>query len=294
MAASRWDGRTVAVCGATGRVGGAVARSLLENGWSVRALTRKPKGPQALALAEMGAEVVEAEMNEPASLRASFQGVYGVFGVQNGLKSGFEKEVEQGCNVASAANDSGVDHLVYLSAGTGESSTGIGSWDSKRTVEAYMKELGLPVTVLRPMAFMELMTDRSFSPAVGTWNIWPRLMGEDRPVPWIAVSDIGAIAERVFAGAGTFIDKELYLAADVQTLAECRSIYREVTGRPPRSFAMPLWLFDRFTRKDLSTMWSWLRDHDVPTDTTPTRNLLPAALTVREWLAAESGPYTAV
>lgn len=284
--------RTVAVCGATGRVGGAVARNLLEQGWHVRALTRKPKSEKARDLAGMGAEVLKADMNEPASLREPFAGAYGVFSVQNGLKSGFDKEVRQGRNVAGAAHESGVRHLVYLSTVTGTGRTGIGSWDSKVAVETYMKELGLPVTVLRPTAFMELMTDKSFSPAFGTWNIWPRLMGDDQPIPWIAVPDIGAIAERVFAGSEQFIGKELNLAADVQTLGDCRSIYEEVAGHPPRSSSMPLWLFDRFTRKDLTTMWTWLGKNEVPADTAPTRELRPSALTVREWLATKAEELT--
>jgi uncharacterized protein YbjT (DUF2867 family) len=280
--------RTVAVCGATGRVGGAVARSLLERGWQVRALTRKPKSEKARALAGIGAEVVQADMNDPASLQEPFAGAYGVFSIQNGLKSGFGKEVQQGRNVADAAHSSGVHHLVYLSTVIATEPTGVGSFDSKLAIETYMKELELPVTVLRPSAFMELMTDKSFYPAFGTWNIWPRLMGDDKPVPWIAVPDIGTVVERVFARPENFIGNELFLAADVRTLGECRSIYEEVAGRPPASSSMPLWLFDRFTRKDLTRMWTWLGKNEVPTGTAQTRQLLPEALTVREWLATKS------
>ncbi|HEU4867525.1 MAG TPA: NmrA/HSCARG family protein [Actinomycetota bacterium] len=280
--------QSVAVCGSTGRVGGAVARSLIEHGWRVRALTRKPKGEPARALAGLGADVIKADMNDPASLRKPFAGAYGVFSVQNGLKAGFDKEIRQGRNVADAAKAAEVPHLVYLSTITGGGRTGVGSFDGKMAIEEYIQELALPVTVLRPTAYMELMTDKKFSPAVGTWNIWPRLMGDERAIPWIAVSDIGAIAERVFAGSEQFIGRELNLAADVRTLAECRSIYEEVAGHPPRSSSMPLWLFDRFTRGDLSRMWTWLGKNEVPTDTTLTRELLPSALTVREWLETKS------
>ena len=231
-------------------------------------------------------------MNDPASLREPFAGAYGAFSVQNGVKSGFDKEVLQGRNVADAAHAAGVHHLVYLSTVIGTGRTGVGSFDSKLAIETYMKELGVPVTVLRPSAFMELMTDKSFSPAVGTWNIWPRMMGDDKPVPWIAVPDVGAVGERVFAAPETFIGEELILAADVRTLGECRSIYEEVTGHPPRSSSLPIWLFDRFTRKDLTKMWTWLGEHEVPTETAPTRKLLPAALTVREWLETKFGEHS--
>jgi uncharacterized protein YbjT (DUF2867 family) len=273
----------IVVCGATGRQGGAATRSLLRAGWKVRALTRRPDRQEARRLAEIGAEVVRADMNDPASIRAAFVDAHGVYSVQNGLKSGFDREVEQGCRVADAAKDAGVRHVVYGSAGTG-GATGVPSWDSKLAVEEHMRQLDIPVTVLRPMAFMELMTDPSFYPAVGTWNIWPKLMGDDRPVPWLSVEDLGEIAAKAFSDPHRFVGKDLALAGDLQTLAGCRSMYREVMGRQPRSFPMPMWLFDRFTRGDLTTMWRWCRTGPVPLDTSSTHEILPSAMTVKEWM----------
>jgi uncharacterized protein YbjT (DUF2867 family) len=273
----------ISVCGATGRQGGAAARSLLGAGWKVRALTRRPNRRRARALAELGAEVVRADMNDPASLRAAFEGSHGVYSVQNGLKSGFDREVAQGRNVADAAKDVGVRHVVYGSAGTGEP-TGVPSWESKLAVEEHMRQLDLPFTILRAMAFTELMTDPSFFPAVGTWNIWPKLMGDDRPVPWLSVEDLGEIAEKTFAHMDQFVGKDLPLASDLQTLARCRAMYGEVMGREPRSLPMPMWMFDLFTKRDLTTMWRWCRTGPVPLDTSPTHAILPSALTVRQWL----------
>jgi uncharacterized protein YbjT (DUF2867 family) len=277
---------TVAVCGATGRQGGAVARRLLESGWTVRALTRKPQGRPAQALAALGAEAVDADMNDTASMRKAFEGVDGVYSVQNGMVSGFDAEVAQGRNVAEAAKDAGVKHLVYGSAGIGRAGTGVPSWEARVRVEQHLHTLGLPFRILRPMAFMELMTDPSFYPAVGTWSVWPRLMGEDRPVIWIAVEDVGSIAALVFANRDHWLGRELALAADVRSLAECRSLYRDVIGRAPRTFPMPLWLFDRFTRKDLTIMWRWLKVHPVDYDLTETKAILPTVMTVPEWLRA--------
>jgi uncharacterized protein YbjT (DUF2867 family) len=273
----------IAVCGATGRQGGAATRSLLRGGWKVRALTRKPDRRKARALTELGADVVRADMNDPASLRAAFEGARGVYSVQNGLKSGFDREVAQGWNVADAAKNTGVRHVVYGSAGTGEP-TGVPSWDAKLAVEEHMRKLDVPFTILRGMAFMELMTDPSFFPAVGTWNIWPRLMGDDRSVPWLSVEDLGEIAAKAFADPDRFVGKDLPLAGDLQTLAECRAMYGEIMGREPRSFPMPMWLFDLFTKRDLTTMWRWCRAGPVPLDTSPTHAILPSALTVRQWM----------
>jgi uncharacterized protein YbjT (DUF2867 family) len=275
---------TIAVCGATGRQGGAVVRSLLRDGWAVRALTRRPQRSPARALVALGAEVVRADMDDPGTLRDVLHGARGVFSVQNGIASGFEREVAQGRNVVDAAEAAGVAHLVYASAGPGTPGTGVPSWESKLPVEEQVRSSGVPFTILRPTAFMELMTDKKFYPAVGTWRIWPRLTGDDRPIPWLSVRDVGAIAAEALAEPERFAGKELNLAADVQTLAACRSIFREVMGREARTFPMPMWLFDRFTRRDTLTMWRWLRTGDVDADPDTTRAVLPKAMTVRTWL----------
>ena len=47
---------------------------------------------------------------------------------------------------------------------------------------------------------------------------------------------------------------------------------------------MPLWLFDRFTRKDLTIMWRWLRANTVEYDLADTKAILPTVMTVPEWL----------
>ena len=280
----------VAVTGATGRQGGAVVRHLRAGGWTVRALPRTPGARAARALGALGAEVVAADMTDPDSLVRAFRGAQGVYSVQNPWGIGREAEERQGRNVADAARAVGVRHLVYGSAGPGVAGTGVDSWESKATVATYIREQGIPLTVLRPTAFMELMTDRSFYPQLSTWRIMPRLMGEHRKVPGLCVDDLGAIAARAFADPGTFVGADLPLAADLRSLAECREIMRGVTGRAPRGLPMPVWMFERFVGKDLTTMWRWLRTSDVPVDPADTRRLLPHARTVEEWAARQRVP----
>ena len=282
----------IVVTGATGRQGGAVARHLLSDDWPVRAVTRTPGGPAARALAALGADVVQADMMNKSDLMRAFRDAYGVYSVQNFMPGGTDAEIVQGKNVADAAKATGVQHIVYGSAGTGATDTGIPSWNSKLAVEAYSKALGLPLTVLRPMAFMELMTDKGFFPPVSTWSLMPKLMGQDRPIGWISVDDLGGIAARAFAEPARFIGAELRLAADVQSIAQCRQIWSNLYGRPPRRFPMPVWMFRRFVGSDLITMWCWLRTGQVDFDPTPTRSLLPAALTVREWLVRRRSSAT--
>jgi uncharacterized protein YbjT (DUF2867 family) len=279
--------RTIVVTGATGLQGGAVARRLLEDGWRVRGLTRDPASQQARALRALGAEVVQGDMAEAASLRPVFEGAYGVYGVQNPFIGGPEQEIRQGKNVAEVAKDVGVEHLVYGSAGTGRKGTGVPSWETKLQIEAHMKALELPLTILRPTAFMELMNHKKFFPPVAAWQVMPNLMGASRRLPWLCTEDLGVIGARAFADPHSFVGRDLTLASDVRSLEECRSIYREVMGRNPRRLPMPVWLFERFgfVGKDLTTMWRWLRTGYVDLDTSPTRAIHPEALTVGGWLS---------
>jgi uncharacterized protein YbjT (DUF2867 family) len=288
-------GRSViVVVGATGLQGSAVTRHLLKAGWQVRALTRNAASKQAQALAASGADVRQGDLENVDSLRPVLAGAYGVYSVQNPYISGPEAEVRQGSHVADVANESGVQHFVYGSAGTGRAGSGIPSWETKLRVEAHMKALDLPLTILRPTAFMELMTDNKFFPMIAMWQVMPNVMGAARKVPWICTDDLGAIAAKVFDDPGRFIGQELTLAADVRSLEECRTIYREVMGRNPPRFPLPSALFSRFgfVGRDLITMWRWLGTEVIDLATAPTLAILPDALTVRAWLARQKAAST--
>jgi hypothetical protein len=133
------------------------------------------------------------------------------------------------------------------------------------------------------MAFMELMTDKDFYPQVSVWHVMPKLMGWDRPLPWLAADDVGVIAAGAFGDPERFIGQEIPLAGDIRTLAEARQMWTE-RGARPRGFPMPAWLFERVAGKDLSIMWRWLRTEEVPLDTAPTHAVHPGAQTMQQWL----------
>ncbi|MEU1972118.1 NmrA/HSCARG family protein [Microbacterium sp. NPDC019599] len=276
--------RTIAVLGATGRQGGQVVRHLLADGWSVRALTRTPDGAKATELKRLGAQVIRADLDDEASLDTAFADTHGLYSVLLPHSGSIDIEIRQGRNAASAAARAGVEHVVYGSAGLDAEKRGIEQWDAKIEIAQAFRERGLPLTVLRPMAFMELMTDPAYFPQSSTWYTMPKLLGEDYPVAWLSVQDLGAIAAKAFAHPERFAGRDLNLVADVRSIAECREIYREVRGRKPPRLPMPLFLFRRFVGDDLLTMWRWLHDHPLDADPAETRRILPEAMDVRTWL----------
>jgi uncharacterized protein YbjT (DUF2867 family) len=77
--------RIIAVTGATGNQGGSVAKLLLKypDEYRVRAITRDAYSSSAKALADAGADIVQADLTKPETLPATVEGCWGVFGVTN-------------------------------------------------------------------------------------------------------------------------------------------------------------------------------------------------------------------
>jgi uncharacterized protein YbjT (DUF2867 family) len=275
--------RVIVVMGATGRQGGGVSRALLKEGWHVRAFTRNPNSPKAQALAALGAELVKGDMEDRQSLEAAFKGAYGVFSVQNSMAGGLDAEIQQGKLVADVAKAANIQHFVYSSAAV-DRPTGVGLWDSKLQIEAHLKTLGIPSTILRPVAFMELMIDKDYYPQASTWHLMPKFMGSARRIGWISTDDLGVIAAKVFGSPEEFVGQELHPTSDVKSIDEMRNSYQKVMGKAPARFPMPVWLFKRFVGSDLIKMWDWLRTGAIEFETESSYRIHPKALNAEAWL----------
>ncbi|MEP7287788.1 MAG: NmrA family NAD(P)-binding protein [Chloroflexota bacterium] len=154
--------KTVLVLGATGRQGGATVRHLLAQGWGVRAFTRDTNQAAVQALQQAGAEVVQGDNEDRASLETAMQGVYGVFSIQAYRGN----EVQQGKNIADTAKAAGIQHFIYTSVQNAEDLARVGGEANKWEIEQYIWALGLPATILRPAFFMEtLITPRTDVPS---------------------------------------------------------------------------------------------------------------------------------
>ncbi|KAF9768657.1 hypothetical protein IL306_013967 [Fusarium sp. DS 682] len=76
--------KLIVILGATGNQGGSVAEVFLSDpGWKVRALTRNTSSAKAQALSSKGAEVVQADLDSPSSLKAAFEGAHAIFAVSD-------------------------------------------------------------------------------------------------------------------------------------------------------------------------------------------------------------------
>jgi uncharacterized protein YbjT (DUF2867 family) len=293
------EAKQVLIFGATGNVGGAAARELLARGWGVRAVTRDRQSKKALALSELGAEMVTADMEDRDSLAAAFEGVKRVFSVQSWVINGVDGEIRQGKAVADAAQAAGVAHLVYGSAGIGEAGTGVPHFECKVEVERYMRhELGLPTTAVRPGPFMELMTSKNFFPPMVAWGAMPRVVGWDTTVPWTAVADIGQAVANVFENPDKWIGRDINLLSDSKSLRGCRELFKETNGKKPFGVPIPLGIFNRMVGSEFEVMWRWMVDwidegaaQEIEATIASSLEVCPELHSVERWLASSANGH---
>ncbi len=149
--------------GATGQQGGGVVRALQAGeGFKVRALTRNPDKHRELA-----EEVVEADLDQPETLKAAFEGAHGVFLVTNfDARARWEEgtnELKQATAAVRAAKDAGVKHFIWSTLPDVEAISG-GKFNAphftgKARIDPIVKEAGFAnhTFVIAPFYYQNLM-----------------------------------------------------------------------------------------------------------------------------------------
>jgi uncharacterized protein YbjT (DUF2867 family) len=246
----------ILITGATGQQGGAIARELLAAGHRVRAMTRNPAGDAAKALAALGAEVVQGDLNDEASLRRALAGAWGAFAVQNTWEAGVEQEEVQGKVFAKLAREAGVQHLVYASVGSAHRATGIPHFDNKWRIEETIRGLGFPsFTILRPVFFMENLAGPWFKPAIDQGTLAVGIAPETK-LQMIAVADIGKYGRLAFERHAELNGTAVDIAGDELTMPEVAAILSAELGRPVTHFQVPLEEV-RKASEDFAIMLEW-------------------------------------
>jgi uncharacterized protein YbjT (DUF2867 family) len=277
------NNKIIAVTGATGQQGGAVARKLLADGWKVRALTRDAGKPAAQELKALGAEIVPGDMEDRAQLDAAFQGAYGVFSVQNFWlpNVGFEGEIRQGKNVADAAKAAGVQHLVYSSVGAAHRGMGQKHFESKWIVEQHIHSLDIPYTILRPAAFFENFNWERASILNGSFNALGLRPEKERQ--FIAVEDVAVFVALAFANPEQYLGKTIELAGDGMTEPQIADTFAKVIGRPVK-LTMPTGGSGRRSDEEMKAMFIFFNGQAYDADIPALRKLHPELLTLEEYL----------
>lgn len=182
----------ILVLGATGTVGSHVVRELLARQQAVRVLTRDPDKARPLG---PDVETIRGDLLDPATLRTLYSGVDGAF-LLNAVS---QTETSEGLMAVSAAMESELQRLVYMSVQHADRAPHLPHFGSKLGIEAAVKASGVAWTILRPSNFFQ--NDLWLRDALLQRRVYPQPLG-DVGVSRVDTRDIAELAAIALTQAG--------------------------------------------------------------------------------------------
>ena len=276
------DKKIIAVVGATGAQGGGLVRAILadRNGpFQPRALTRDVNSPKAKALAAAGAEVVAADVDDPATLRRAFEGAHGAFCVTffwNHFSP--DKELAEAASMAEAAKQTGLAHVIwstledtrrFVPLDDDRMPTLMGKYkvphyDAKGEADALFTRAGVPTTFLLTSFYWENFIYFGSGPKRGPDGKLALLMPlGDATLPSIAAEDIGKCALAIFKRGKEFIGRTVGIAGEHPSGEEMAAKLTRALGEKVTYQDVPPEVFRGFGfpgADDLGNMFQFKRD----------------------------------
>lgn len=306
--------KIIAVTGATGAQGGGLVRAILahpEGGFAARAITRKPNSERARALSAEGVEVVEADLDDEASLLAAFTGAHGVFCVTNFWEHfSPAREVAQAANMARAAKAAGASHVIWSTLEDVRNSVPLTDdrmptlmdrykvphFDAKGEADRFFTDAGVPTTFLKASFYWDNFITFGMGPKHGedgTLAITFPL--GDAKLAGIAAADIGACAYGLFEAGTDVIGKTVGIAGGHLTGYDMAAGLTKALGKEVRYQAVSPAAYRAFgfpAAEELGNMFQfnaefadeYLRSRDVGA----TRILNPGLHSYDSWLEANA------
>jgi uncharacterized protein YbjT (DUF2867 family) len=304
--------KIIAVAGATGAQGGGLVRSILadpDGEFAVRAITRDPDSPKALALAAAGAEVVAADIADKAAVTRAFDGAHGAYCVTffwNHFSP--DQERAEAHAMADAAKQAGVQHVVwstledsrrFVKLDDARMPTLMGKYkvphfDVKGEADDYFRGTGVPTTCLLTSFYWDNLIHFGMGPRTGPdGKLYFALPMGTRPLPGIAADDIGRCAHGLFKRGSEFAGRTVGIAGEHLTGAQMAAGLTRALGREVLHQDVP---FDVYRSlgfpgaEDLGNMFQFNHDFSVEfcraRSVEFTRSINPQLQSFADWLAA--------
>lgn len=303
--------KIIAVVGATGAQGGGLVRAILNDkggGFAARAITRDVRSEKAKKLAELGAEVVAGDVDDPRSLKNAFDGAYGAYCVTFFWEHfSPEKELTHARAMAEAAHAAGIGHVIWstledtrqwVPLEDNRMPTLMGKYkvphfDGKGEANAIFTGLGLPVTLLNTSFYWDNLIHFGMGPKKGPdGKLAITLPMADKKLPGIAAEDIGRCAYGIFKRGREFSGRTVGIAGEFLTGAQMAAALTRALGRPVHYDAIEPEVFRGLGfpgAEDLGNMFQFKRDFESvfcgARSIELSRSLNPSLQSFETWLA---------
>ena len=259
------SGKRVLVTGATGLIGGAAIRRLLDGGSSVRALARDPLRARGLLGGEV--EVAAGDMTDPASLRSAVRGCSAVFHFAAVLNEFQPLRFYRAANVegtralAEAAIAAGVERFLHASSvavyglrASGridENSPRVRCGDSYGDTKLEAEELIRQMAAVRGLPAVIVQPTQVYGPGDRAWTSRPielirarRMLMVDGGRGLVSPISIDDLADGVLAAARAGRVGESYILCGSSTISirELFEAYARMLGVEGGLPSVPAWL----------------------------------------------------
>lgn len=274
--------KIITVFGATGSQGGGLARAILadkNSEFKVRVVTRDVNSEKSKAFSKLGAEVVEANIDDIQSIKKAISGAYGAYFVTFFWEHfSVDKELQEVNNFIEAARESHLQHIIWSTLEdtrnwmkldddrmpTLHGKYKVPHFDGKGEADHFFTEAGLPTTFLRTSFYWDNFIYFGMGPQKGEdGNYYIAFPMDDKKLPAIAAEDIGKCAYGVFKKGKELIGKTVGIAGEKlngDEMAQKLSIalnklvfFNPVTPEAYRNFGFP-------GADDLGNMFQFKRD----------------------------------
>lgn len=207
----------IAVTGATGPHGGAVARGLVAAGHEVLAVVRDPGGDRARVLAADGARPVQGDMLDAGSLLGAFSDVDAVYAVTTPFAGGPAGEVAQGRAIVDAAEIADLPWLLLASVAAADRAP-VPHFVSKHEVEERLRATRDGWTIVAPSFFYDNLVEAvRAAPATGQL---PLALPPHVPLHQLALPDLAAAVVAIVDRRDEHEGERVELAGDASTPAQ--------------------------------------------------------------------------
>ncbi|MBB6143151.1 uncharacterized protein YbjT (DUF2867 family) [Silvibacterium bohemicum] len=236
-----------AVMGITGKVGGAVASTLLAKGEKVRGIVRNIE--KAAEWQKQGAELFQADYDDVDALTAAFTGVAGVFVMvpPNFAPAPGFLETKATLKVLHEALSRALPpKAVYLSSIGAEQASGLGLITSSHLLEETLGDLSFSHAFLRAGWFFENSAGDVAS-ARDEGKVMFQLDPLDRKFPLVATADIGMVGAKVLTQSWTGIRHIEVAGPKGYSPLDIADAFADAVGHPVEAIAVP--------RAEWETLW---------------------------------------
>jgi len=233
------DKPLITIVGVLGKQGSSAAHTLLESGrYRVRGITRRVNSPEALRLSEQGVELISLplDLGYKGKYVEAFRGSDGVFMMTPNIAPPATHEMELGKQLADAAVEAGVQHIIFSSLENVDKITKgklfAPNFTDKASVEEYIRTLPITSSFIY-LAFFYTNLMEFYPPILkGDTLVFPIYLPKDFRAPFVdPLTATGPAVLEIFSNPGQYSGKSLPVIGDIISPQEMVDTFMNVTGK---------------------------------------------------------------